>query len=197
MLCLYRPIVCTSDLVQNLEFTLAPHKLRNAAQGWWTLLFFSVLVMSESADQTEDEETEHDKRKRQLLLQDPVHTVNLKDYVQQTLVKCQSVYGQTVFSQLMETVDPDVLQQLQDFVHLWHTRNIQWKRGCDCLICPEQARWFLITLHSLPNGIGENNVWRACLRTCDTLVLCFFSFILRTVLRSSVLPHYSVVSSHF
>ena len=54
----------------------------------------------------------------QLSLQDPVHTINLKDFVLQELTKCQSQYGQNTFNQLMETVDPDVVQQLQDFVHL-------------------------------------------------------------------------------
>ncbi len=72
--------------------------------------------MSDSSDLSEAEETEHDKRKRRLSLQDPIHSINLKDYVQQTLTRCQTLYGQSTFTQLMESVDPDVLQQLQDFV---------------------------------------------------------------------------------
>ena len=55
-----------------------------------SFLYFSVLVMSDSTDLSEDEETEHDKRKRQvyirlfcilfyLLFNDNIPTVSLND----------------------------------------------------------------------------------------------------------------------
>ena len=80
--------------------------------------------MSDTPELPEDEETEHEKRKRQLSLHDPIHSVSLKDYTFQELTKCQSQYGPNMFHQLMETVDPDIAQQLQDFIQVqW---NVCW-----------------------------------------------------------------------
>lgn len=64
----------------------------------------------------EDEQsTQHDKRKYQLSRQDPVHSVCLKAYLVSQLNLCRQNHGQQGFERLMETVDPEVANQLQPF----------------------------------------------------------------------------------
>jgi len=64
----------------------------------------------------EELETEHDRRRFQLSVQDPVHIVALDSFVLSQLSHLQHTLGDAVFSSLMQTVDSEVLQQLQLFV---------------------------------------------------------------------------------
>ncbi|XP_010073518.1 PREDICTED: importin-11-like, partial [Pterocles gutturalis] len=65
---------------------------------------------------TEDEEppTEQDKRKKMLALKDPVHTVSLQQFIYEKL-KAQQEREQG-FQALMETVDTEIVAQLQEFL---------------------------------------------------------------------------------
>ncbi|XP_027302045.2 importin-11 isoform X1 [Anas platyrhynchos] len=67
---------------------------------------------------TEDEEppTEQDKRKKMLALKDPVHTVSLQQFVYEKLKAQQELLGEQGFHALMETVDTEVVAQLQEFL---------------------------------------------------------------------------------
>uniref|UniRef100_A0A8B9DYP5 Importin-11 n=1 Tax=Anser cygnoides TaxID=8845 RepID=A0A8B9DYP5_ANSCY len=67
---------------------------------------------------TEDEEppTEQDKRKKILALKDPVHTVSLQQFVYEKLKAQQELLGEQGFHALMETVDTEVVAQLQEFL---------------------------------------------------------------------------------
>uniref|UniRef100_A0A5F8GIC7 Importin-11 n=1 Tax=Monodelphis domestica TaxID=13616 RepID=A0A5F8GIC7_MONDO len=66
----------------------------------------------------EDEEppTEQDKRKKMLALKDPVHTVSLQQFVYEKLKAQQELLGEQSFQALMETVDTEIVTQLQDFL---------------------------------------------------------------------------------
>ncbi|XP_053557296.1 importin-11 [Bombina bombina] len=79
----------------------------------------SMLISSfEEAQVTEDEEppTEQDKRKRMLALKDPVHTVSLQPFVYEKLKAQQELLGEEGFRYLMETVDTEIVTQLQEFL---------------------------------------------------------------------------------
>ncbi|NWQ77288.1 IPO11 protein, partial [Columbina picui] len=67
---------------------------------------------------TEDEEppTEQDKRKKLLALKDPVHTVSLQQFIYEKLKAQQELLGEQGFQALMETVDTEVVAQLQEFL---------------------------------------------------------------------------------
>lgn len=67
---------------------------------------------------TEDEEppTEQDKRKKMLALKDPVHTVSLQQFIYEKLKAQQEVLGEQGFQSLMETVDTEIVTQLQEFL---------------------------------------------------------------------------------
>ncbi|XP_074668618.1 importin-11 isoform X2 [Strix aluco] len=67
---------------------------------------------------TEDEEppTEQDKRKKILALKDPVHTVSLQQFVYEKLKAQQELLGEQGFQALMETVDTEIVAQLQKFL---------------------------------------------------------------------------------
>ncbi|XP_003266025.1 importin-11 isoform X1 [Nomascus leucogenys] len=67
---------------------------------------------------TEDEEppTEQDKRKKMLALKDPVHTVSLKQFIYEKLKAQQEMLGEQGFQSLMETVDTEIVTQLQEFL---------------------------------------------------------------------------------
>lgn len=68
---------------------------------------------------TEDEEppTEQDKRKKMLALKDPVHTVSLQQFIYEKLKAQQELLGEQGFQSLMETVDTEIVTQLQEFLH--------------------------------------------------------------------------------
>ncbi|XP_051498531.1 importin-11 [Apus apus] len=67
---------------------------------------------------TEDEEppTEQDKRKKMLALKDPVHTVSLQQFIYEKLKAQQELLGEQGFQTLMETVDTEIVAQLQEFL---------------------------------------------------------------------------------
>ncbi|NXU48852.1 IPO11 protein, partial [Turnix velox] len=67
---------------------------------------------------TEDEEppTEQDKRKKMLALEDPVHTVSLQQFAYEKLKAQQELLGEQGFQALMETVDTEIVAQLQEFL---------------------------------------------------------------------------------
>ncbi|KAJ8414029.1 hypothetical protein AAFF_G00066270 [Aldrovandia affinis] len=82
--------------------------------------FKDCMLMSgmEELKLTEDEEppTEQDKRKKLLALEDPVHSVSLQQYVFEKLKAQQQLLGETGFQALMETVDSEIVRQLQEFL---------------------------------------------------------------------------------
>lgn len=66
---------------------------------------------------SEDEfETDHDKRRHSLLLQDPVCTVNFRDFVLTQLTYLQNQVGQMTFNVLVNSLDSEIYQQLQQFL---------------------------------------------------------------------------------
>ncbi|XP_072272468.1 importin-11 [Pyxicephalus adspersus] len=66
----------------------------------------------------EDDEppTEQDKRKRIIALRDPVHAVSLQQFVYEKLKAQQELLGDEGFRSLMETVDTEIVNQLQEFL---------------------------------------------------------------------------------
>ncbi|EHB01123.1 Importin-11 [Heterocephalus glaber] len=105
-----------------------------------TRTYKDCMLMShlEEPKVTEDEEplTEQDKRKKMggggvllvpvlltssvlgtmLALKDPVHTVSLQQFVYEKLKAQQEVLGEQGFQSLMETVDTEIVTQLQEFL---------------------------------------------------------------------------------
>ncbi|NXF40407.1 IPO11 protein, partial [Nyctibius bracteatus] len=72
----------------------------------------------EESKATEDEEppTEQDKRKKMLALNDPVHTVSLQQFIYEKLKAQHELLGEQGFQALMETVDTEIVAQLQEFL---------------------------------------------------------------------------------
>ncbi|XP_013909442.1 PREDICTED: importin-11 [Thamnophis sirtalis] len=85
-----------------------------------TRTFKDCMLMSsfEEPKVIEDEEppTEQDKRKKMLALKDPVHSVSLQQFVYEKLKAQQELLGEQSFQALMETVDTEIVAQLQDFL---------------------------------------------------------------------------------
>nr|XP_056704641.1 importin-11 [Euleptes europaea] len=77
-----------------------------------------LMSISEEPKVTEEEEppTEQDKRKKMLALKDPVHSVSLQQFVYEKLKAQQELSGEPGFQALMETVDAEIVTQLQDFL---------------------------------------------------------------------------------
>ncbi|XP_061116113.1 importin-11 [Conger conger] len=78
-----------------------------------------MLMSSTEEPKLSDEDeppTEQDKRKRLLALLDPVHSVSLQQCVYEKLKAQQQLMGETGFQSLMETVDSEILRQLQEFL---------------------------------------------------------------------------------
>nr|XP_033786299.1 importin-11 isoform X1 [Geotrypetes seraphini] len=77
-----------------------------------------LMTPFEEPNWTEDEEPpkEQDKRKKLLALRDPVHTVPLKQFVYEKLKAQQELMGEQGFQALMETVDAEIVTQLQEFL---------------------------------------------------------------------------------
>lgn len=72
----------------------------------------------EEPEQSEDEEPpkEQEKRKKMLALKDPVHSVSLQQFAYEKLKKQQELLGEQGFQALMETVDTEIVRQLQEFL---------------------------------------------------------------------------------
>ncbi|NXX40800.1 IPO11 protein, partial [Tricholaema leucomelas] len=86
-----------------------------------TRTYKDCMLMSihfEEPKATEDEEppTEQDKRKKMLALRDPVHSVSLQQFVYEKLKAQQELLGEQGFQALMETVDTEIVAQLQEFL---------------------------------------------------------------------------------
>ncbi|KAM9329201.1 importin-11 [Gastrophryne carolinensis] len=87
-----------------------------------TNTYKDCLLMSHTEPQesqvSEEEEppTEQDKRKRIIALRDPVHTVSLQQFVYEKLKAQQELLGDEGFRSLMETVDTEIIKQLQEFL---------------------------------------------------------------------------------
>ncbi|XP_066231784.1 importin-11 isoform X2 [Saccopteryx leptura] len=85
-----------------------------------TRTYKDCMLMShlEEPKVTEDEEppTEQDKRKKMLALKDPVHTVSLQQFTYEKLKAQQELLGEQGFQSLMETVDTEIVTQLQEFL---------------------------------------------------------------------------------
>ncbi|XP_054434378.1 importin-11 isoform X3 [Pteronotus mesoamericanus] len=85
-----------------------------------TRTYKDCMLMShlEEPKVTEDEEppTEQDKRKKMLALKDPVHTVSLQQFIYEKLKAQQELLGEQGFQSLMETVDTEIVTQLQEFL---------------------------------------------------------------------------------
>lgn len=61
----------------------------------------------------------------QLALEDPVHSVSLQQFVYEKLKAQQAMMGDQGFGVLMETVDTELVRQLQEFLQgLWITYTI-------------------------------------------------------------------------
>ncbi|XP_074651521.1 importin-11-like [Tubulanus polymorphus] len=71
------------------------------------------LVFSEEDLQEDESDTEHDKRKRQVNLHDPVHSISMKDFVNSQLAQCQQVFGAQNFQHQMSLVDSEITHQLK------------------------------------------------------------------------------------
>lgn len=91
----------------------------------------------------------------QLALKDPVHTVSLQQFIYEKLKAQQELLGEQGFQSLMETVDTEIVSQLQEFLQgFWeHTTTL------GCLPFP-QAR-----------GPGLPSVWKSLLRRDETLCM--------------------------
>ncbi|XP_040277260.1 importin-11 [Bufo bufo] len=80
------------------------------------------LLMSQNEPQDiqvngdEEPPTEQDKRKRTIALRDPVHAVSLQQFVYEKLKAQQVLMGDEGFQSLMETVDTEIVKQLQEFL---------------------------------------------------------------------------------
>jgi hypothetical protein len=75
-------------------------------------------VPGQSDEGSGDCETEHDQRRRQLAISDPVHTVVLRDYFQAQINELQSQVGGMQFDQLLQTVDCETMEQVRDYIQV-------------------------------------------------------------------------------
>ncbi|KAL3277503.1 hypothetical protein HHI36_012849 [Cryptolaemus montrouzieri] len=64
-------------------------------------------------------ETDHDQRKKQLILIDPVHTIVLKDYLQAQMYALRTQLGPIQFEQLLQLVDGDSMSQLKEYISFY------------------------------------------------------------------------------
>ncbi|XP_071964409.1 importin-11-like isoform X2 [Antedon mediterranea] len=77
---------------------------------------FDYLVMGDRDDLDDEYETEHDKRKRQLSLQDPVFNTPLHEYTRAQLMVCEQAFGAERFQSLIGSVDKEIREQLEEFL---------------------------------------------------------------------------------
>ncbi|XP_012519960.1 PREDICTED: importin-11 [Propithecus coquereli] len=110
--------------VDRMDNITQPERRKLSALALLSLLpsdnSYSCMLMShlEEPKVTEDEEppTEQDKRKKMLALKDPVHTVSLQQFIYEKLKAQQELLGEQGFQSLMETVDTEIVTQLQEFL---------------------------------------------------------------------------------
>ena len=65
-----------------------------------------------------DYETEHDSRKRQIAMQDPVHTIVLKDYVQGQVHGMAQQLGESNYKEIINNVDVETRDNLLEYMSL-------------------------------------------------------------------------------
>ena len=65
-----------------------------------------------------DYETEHDSRKRHVAMQDPVHTIVLKDYVQSQVNGMAMQLGENNYKEIINNVDVETRDNLLEYVTL-------------------------------------------------------------------------------
>ena len=65
-----------------------------------------------------DYETEHDSRKRHVAMQDPVHTIVLKDYVQSQVNGMAMQLGENNYKEIINNVDVETRDNLMEYVTL-------------------------------------------------------------------------------
>ena len=65
-----------------------------------------------------DYETEHDSRKRHVAMQDPVHTIVLKDYVQSQVNGMAMQLGENNYKEIISNVDVETRDNLLEYVTL-------------------------------------------------------------------------------
>ncbi|XP_076103519.1 importin-11-like [Mytilus galloprovincialis] len=91
-----------------------------------TIQLDSLVIHDDGADEDNeyycgneatDQITEHDRRKTKLSKKDPVHTIALREYLLSQLRACQLLHGQSVFNEMMDSVDSEIVHQLQEFTH--------------------------------------------------------------------------------
>jgi hypothetical protein len=70
------------------------------------------------------EETEQDKREKQLAAYDPVHTVSFHEFVTSKLEACATVHGTAGYHSLMQSVEGEVKEQLAAFLPQEHLRSL-------------------------------------------------------------------------
>ncbi|CAH0559233.1 unnamed protein product [Brassicogethes aeneus] len=73
---------------------------------------------NDNDDRSRFYETDHDQRKKQLVLSDPVHTVILKDYLQSQLSELKNQIGITHYQQLCQSLDANTVSQLEEFISI-------------------------------------------------------------------------------
>ncbi|CAH1127188.1 unnamed protein product [Ceutorhynchus assimilis] len=78
-----------------------------------------VLVEGQSPSEFDEDgsyyETDHDHRKKQLILSDPVHNIVLRDYLQSQIFALQNQIGPQ-YKDLIATLDAEVVSQLKDYI---------------------------------------------------------------------------------
>lgn len=74
--------------------------------------------MSPSQYDDVDYDTEHEQRRKRFVLNDPVHSVTLKDTLQNQLLTLRRVMGKNQFDQLLLTLRGDTKHQLKEYVSL-------------------------------------------------------------------------------
>ncbi|XP_055679188.1 importin-11 [Lutzomyia longipalpis] len=67
--------------------------------------------------------THHYERCRQLAMEDPVHKIVLKDFLQSQLFTLRTQIGDERYRNLMMSIDPSVLSNLADFINIEITTN--------------------------------------------------------------------------
>eukprot|EP00095_Tigriopus_kingsejongensis_P011540 snap_masked-scaffold33_size549341-processed-gene-2.6 protein:Tk11540 transcript:snap_masked-scaffold33_size549341-processed-gene-2.6-mRNA-1 annotation:"Importin-11" len=64
-----------------------------------------------------DYETEHDQRKREAAAQDPIHTINLREYLQGQIHQLKNQLGEAKYKDIMTNMDVETLSNLKEFVY--------------------------------------------------------------------------------
>ncbi|XP_073979099.1 importin-11-like [Rhodnius prolixus] len=81
-------------------------------------LYYSENEYCSLSDDNGSFETEHDYRKKQLALKDPVHVIVLEEYFKSQMQELQRSIGQNQFDQFLQTVDVETLAQVREYVPL-------------------------------------------------------------------------------